>query len=349
MKRHWKWLGEIRSGLPEEGAADLLVMRGTELRSLRISRAEVDAALFSVRRVAWAVGATLGVLVAALVALAWARQSAVRSLEAMERAIVSATRADGNGAAPADAKSGEAAVVQFRELKRQLAVQDEAFRLYVSATSRLLPTDTAQMLQQIRQAGLTLPPETRSSAAVGSEGSASDAALDLLKRYVPAVQREALLRNQDLRRFMQALPTELPLRQARITSPYGLRRDPITGTVEIHRGTDIVSDTDPTVRAASAGTVLRAGRKNGYGLHVVMRSDYGIETLYGHLSRIDVEPGQAVSPGMPLGVMGSTGHSTGPHVHLEMRQDGRYLDPMQILKRQDNVQHPKDDQRAPQG
>lgn len=116
-----------------------------------------------------------------------------------------------------------------------------------------------------------------------------------------------------------------------LSSGFGPRIHPITGQPDYHYGVDIAGMVGSPVRAAADGRVAFAGRRSGYGLTVVLDHDYGRQTLYGHLSRIMVKVGQRVTKGEVIGRMGSTGLSTGPHVHYEVRVNGRPVNPLNYL------------------
>jgi murein DD-endopeptidase MepM/ murein hydrolase activator NlpD len=120
----------------------------------------------------------------------------------------------------------------------------------------------------------------------------------------------------------------LPLRGP-FTSRFGLRAHPLFGRRHFHTGVDIAAPRGTPVRAAADGTVLYAGWYGGYGKLVVLDHGQGTSTLYGHLSQILVTSGQRVARGQLIGRVGSTGYSTGPHLHFEIRQNGRPVDPLQ--------------------
>lgn len=122
-----------------------------------------------------------------------------------------------------------------------------------------------------------------------------------------------------------------PLAATGITSFFGERRDPIRGDTGFHYGLDLEAPYGETVRAAAAGEVVYAGWNKGHGRMVRVRHRSGYETVYAHLSRILAYEGQEVLEGTPLGLVGNSGRSTGPHLHFEVHRDGGHLDPLNVL------------------
>lgn len=113
---------------------------------------------------------------------------------------------------------------------------------------------------------------------------------------------------------------------------YGMRNDPFGGpSVEFHKGQDISAPTGTPVNATADGVVVIAGWVRGYGNGIYIDHGNGISTRYGHLSRIDVVVGQNVKKGQHLGLVGSTGRSTGPHLHYEVRINGQAINPLSYL------------------
>jgi murein DD-endopeptidase MepM/ murein hydrolase activator NlpD len=112
-----------------------------------------------------------------------------------------------------------------------------------------------------------------------------------------------------------------------ITSPFGWRSNPFGGAPEFHQGLDIAAPTGTTVTAAAGGTVIMAQWYGGYGNYILIDHGAGYSTGYGHLSAIYVASGQSVARGQAIGAVGSTGQSTGPHLHFEVRIAGKPVDP----------------------
>lgn len=119
---------------------------------------------------------------------------------------------------------------------------------------------------------------------------------------------------------------------SRITSPFGMRTHPITGVYKLHTGTDVSAPIGANFIAANSGTVIKASRNYAYGNMVIIDHGGGVSTLYAHGSEILVEVGQTVQKGDPVLKVGSTGYSTGPHAHFEIRINGEYVDPMNFVK-----------------
>jgi murein DD-endopeptidase MepM/ murein hydrolase activator NlpD len=122
------------------------------------------------------------------------------------------------------------------------------------------------------------------------------------------------------------LPAEGPM-----TSPFGWRVHPILGTSRFHNGLDFGSEYGSIIKAADSGVVISAEWTGGYGNAVIIDHGNGLTTLYGHTSQMYVTPGQAVQKGQPIAAVGSTGFSTGPHLHFEVRRQGEPIDPTPFL------------------
>jgi murein DD-endopeptidase MepM/ murein hydrolase activator NlpD len=136
-----------------------------------------------------------------------------------------------------------------------------------------------------------------------------------------------------LARTLQSVPVRRPLEgETDLASGFGVRQDPFTGSPAMHTGLDIHAETGNPVRASADGTVTAAGWSGGYGRVVDIDHGNGFSTRYAHLSAIDVHVGQSVKTGQIVGKVGSTGRSTGPHLHYETRLRGEPVDPQKLLR-----------------
>ena len=134
-------------------------------------------------------------------------------------------------------------------------------------------------------------------------------------------------------RTLVAVPVRKPvIGDVDMSSPFGMRMDPFLGRPAIHTGIDLRGDIGEPVRATASGHVSIAGREGGYGNMVEINHGNGLATRYGHLSQIDVKVGQFVRIGEVVGRIGSTGRSTGPHLHYETRVNGEAIDPQKFLR-----------------
>lgn len=125
---------------------------------------------------------------------------------------------------------------------------------------------------------------------------------------------------------------QAPLKGYRINSPFGLRRLSVEAKARQHRGVDIAAPTGTSVYSTAPGRVLRAGyQAGGYGNFIEVKHPNGMTSLYAHLSRIKVVQGQQVKPDQVIGRVGSTGFSTGPHLHFEMRRGGTQINPAKLM------------------
>jgi murein DD-endopeptidase MepM/ murein hydrolase activator NlpD len=121
-----------------------------------------------------------------------------------------------------------------------------------------------------------------------------------------------------------------PLSILRVTSSFGMRTHPISGRRKMHTGIDYAAPTGTPVWSVGSGTVVFAGWKGGYGKTVEVKHAGGVKTRYGHLSRISVKTGQGVRQHQTIGAVGSTGYSTGPHLHFEYLVGGQFVPPRKV-------------------
>jgi murein DD-endopeptidase MepM/ murein hydrolase activator NlpD len=128
------------------------------------------------------------------------------------------------------------------------------------------------------------------------------------------------------------VPAGRPITSGWLSSYFGIRTDPFTGKKERHKGLDFAGKLGSDVVAVASGVVTWAGRRYGYGNLVEINHGNGYSTRYGHNDKITVKVGDAVKKGQIIAKMGSTGRSTGPHVHFEVLHKGKQVDPMSYIK-----------------
>lgn len=137
---------------------------------------------------------------------------------------------------------------------------------------------------------------------------------------------------KDRLKYLDALPNIVPAK-GKFTSKFGYRKHPISRRIEMHCGLDIANSKGTQIVAAGTGKVTFAGYKSGYGYVVIISHGYGYKSLYAHNSKNLVKVGQQVEKGDAIAKMGSTGQSTGTHVHFEVRYNGKPINPEKLFKK----------------
>ncbi len=172
----------------------------------------------------------------------------------------------------------------------------------------------------------------------GAVATSSDltAMLDDLTRQIKDRERqlsvlESLISTRNLSR--QIVPGGRPVTQGWISSYFGHRADPFTGRKAFHRGVDFAGPAGAQVVAVASGVVTYTKERFGYGNTVEINHGNGYVTRYAHNQRVLVKVGETVKKGQPIALIGSTGRSTGPHLHFEVLKQGRAVDPMSFVKR----------------
>lgn len=229
--------------------------------------------------------------------------------------------------APA-AEGGTMAVIEA-SMDHVDAVQDNI----VSTLTDSVESLNTRLEQVMESIGTKAPPALAGTRGLGGplielRGSAIREAPDVRLRRLEA----GLDRLDKLRFQVSRLPVRMPVEgDAEITSGYGTRLDPFLGRPALHTGVDFRGDTGDAVYAAAGGTVEIAEYSGGYGKMVEIDHGNGYSTRYSHLSSIVVRAGDNVAPGDVVGRIGTTGRSTGPHLHFETRVLGAVRDPMDYL------------------
>jgi len=356
-----KWIEELRATLPHEDDATLIVAGQRGSQYLRLHPSEVERHIETAHRhrvmALSVIAGLLAVIALAVVTHFWstaslraeveraaiqaeAQAAEVERLsktlnviaEAVPQSVAFAVRSD-------DITDDEkiVAVVEFLQRK------DSVFRSYVEATGEVMKDKVGNILSDLVAAGFDrrqLRTLMSSTGGTGGLPMAPDAA-DIFSYYIDDQALTLYDELQSLGNLVAVLPAADPMRGARQTSGFGMRRHPITRRPDMHAGVDFVSYGDTRIFASGHGVVKFAGENGGYGNMVSIDHGYGIETLYAHMSRIDVKEGQRVRPSTVLGRMGNTGLSTGPHLHFEVRFNGRNVNPQKMFEVARNVQHQK--------
>ncbi len=179
-------------------------------------------------------------------------------------------------------------------------------------------------------------------AGLENLGASSEAGVGGTSDAAPDSAREAQLAQVETRltdnlRLISSTPSIAPVRGL-YTSSFGYRRDPITGQRAFHSGVDISAPPGKPVKSTADGVVTKTEQYGGLGRAVYVAHGFGVTTVYGHLSRVNVTAGQKVERGAIVGLVGNTGRSTGYHLHYEVQVDGQATNPLAyILDRADGA------------
>ncbi len=227
-----------------------------------------------------------------------------------------------------------AGVPDFEFLSQSVDQMFSESRTALSAISEAADQSTSDIVKELQGVGLSLDLPSEQDLAVGGpllpprEGQQN-----------PGIAQRANAVLLSLERFQYARSalTDLPVRHPlatsrRISSYFGNRPDPFGGNSAFHSGIDYPSPTGTPVFAAGAGEVIWSGRRNGYGIMVEIKHENGLVTRYAHLSATLVQKGQMVDAASLIAKVGSTGRSTGPHLHFEVRKDASPVNPANYLR-----------------
>jgi murein DD-endopeptidase MepM/ murein hydrolase activator NlpD len=208
--------------------------------------------------------------------------------------------------------------IESQQLTRIATLADNAYKSADAITQALeaagLPVDSDFGKNESDVGGPLIPLD--SSMMFDSKVKELDEALDTLDQ---------------LKKEARRLPLANPAPGHSVTSPFGVRTDPILGTAALHSGMDFRAPIGMAAKVTAAGVVTKAGWNGGYGRMVEVDHGNGFATRYGHLSEIDVAVGQKLAAGDIVGKTGSSGRSTGPHLHYEVRHNGEAIDPLRFL------------------
>lgn len=210
---------------------------------------------------------------------------------------------------------------------------------FAQRLATLIDQRSAKAEAAIRSFGLN-PKQIANGARIAQGGpfipwSRSDIAED----EALSALAKSFARLNALEQGLAAIPSGRPTASPMLTSSYGYRRDPFNGQAAFHAGVDFPGSYGQTILAAAAGRVAYVGQRQGYGNVIEIDHGHGIMTRYAHLSGFGVRPGAVVDRGQAIARMGSTGRSTGTHLHFEVRMNGNPINPVRFLEvRQDVLQ-----------
>ncbi len=210
---------------------------------------------------------------------------------------------------------------------------DRVERTQISALTGVAKAARAaaqKMSAVVARTGLS-PAALKVPAALGGPFIAAPTGSEAFDHAVLDAARELEVARR-LRELMPHLPLRYPLvGEAATSSPFGYRADPFLGRPALHPGVDLIQPSGSEIKSTAIGRVVHAGPMGGYGNCVEIDHGNGVATRYGHMSEVLVSEGQTVKAGEAIGRLGSTGRSTGPHLHYEVRVDGEAVDPERFL------------------
>lgn len=208
-----------------------------------------------------------------------------------------------------------------------IAMQAET-RMALVSLSDAATLSTNEILSELRRVGIE--PEM-DAGGIGGPFIPARGDADSIIEEANAVA-DALSRYQSARHALLTAPVRMPVAGVRsVSSNFGNRTDPFLNRVAFHSGMDFRAGTGTPVLAAASGTVTYSGTNGGYGKMVEIDHGNGLATRYAHMSQLGVAVGQSIAGGQQLGLSGSTGRSTGPHVHFEVRRNGSAIDPARFI------------------
>ncbi|MGM9519730.1 MAG: peptidoglycan DD-metalloendopeptidase family protein [Phascolarctobacterium sp.] len=240
-------------------------------------------------------------------------------------------------------------LAEYREIKAQqeqklqeLAKNTEAVQKQLAVLHKI----ESQVREQMKKSGMEVPGKSELAEKAGGKGGPSKnkiSDLVVLQEQNALLQQNLQASTQDWDNLLTSIKTEnyrqevtpnlWPVDGGYISSEFGSRANPFDGySSDYHPGIDIADNYGAPVYASASGYVQRAGWYGGYGKYIKISHDYGYATAYGHLSSIEISAGDYVSKGQLIGYVGSTGYSTGPHLHFEVLLHGKQVNPRRLMK-----------------
>lgn len=245
-----------------------------------------------------------------------------------------------------NADRASAALDEARQVRAEKAMLEEQGDVIFTQLEEALTVSVEPLQKMFEGAGLSTDSliESVRKGYDGQGGPLTPISLSTKSPSTTAMQERAnaiLEGLEEMNLYRMAafrVPFAMPVKSAfRWTSGFGMRRDPKGWGRRMHEGVDMAGAHGSPIYATGDGVVSHAGPESGYGKLIKITHAFGLETRYGHLSKIEVKVGQRVSRGDRIGAMGNTGRSTGTHLHYEIRSGGRALNPMTFIKAANNV------------
>jgi murein DD-endopeptidase MepM/ murein hydrolase activator NlpD len=320
-------LGETKAGVLRD--RDIFLHDGQHLRRVRLSvGVQMAVAALIVALIGWSSFATARLMAApsgasaGLQALAAATELRARQIEQRQELLAAMLSGKDVGTLPATTKISALPA----ELAAPLARADRSMAAQILATKQVIDARYAGATTALRERGIS--PGRVAEGGPFEPVSGGDATF---KQLFTSWKKLDNLADGAI-----AVPSDKPVRTAAFTSGYGVRSDPFKGRAAMHAGIDLAGPIGTPIYATADGLVSDAGyNSGGYGNLVKIDHGRGIETRYGHMSAILVRAGQRVTRGQVIGRMGSTGRSTGSHLHYEVRIDSRAVNPIPFMKSSD--------------
>ena len=229
--------------------------------------------------------------------------------------------------------SGIARQFNLTNISTLISVNDIQNVRLLRAGQKLSVPSLDGIFYQVKQgdtlAGISAKNNIRVEAILDVNNLDSAAIIAGSKLFLPGVH----LDTTSLKKAMGELFVSPIAASWRFSSPFGWRPDPFTGVRSQHTGIDMAVPLGTPIFAAMSGTVAVASYSSIYGNYVIINHGNGYQTLYGHMQKILAQKGQTVNQGSKIGLVGSTGYSTGPHLHFSVYKNGRLIDPMSVLKK----------------
>jgi murein DD-endopeptidase MepM/ murein hydrolase activator NlpD len=241
--------------------------------------------------------------------------------------------------------------------REQIRAQEQQMRDNLSGLAKRVGELQARLMrldafgERLGKAAGLKPGEFRFSETPGQGGPApsiqKDISISEFERLLASISQtvddrsdklgvlDSVLRDSHLE--LKTMPTTLPVTVGYYSSNFGYRIDPFSGRSAFHAGIDFISEPGTPVLSAAGGKVVSSGYHGDYGNVVDIDHDNGLSTRYAHLQSIDVKVGDVVTKGQRVGAVGSTGRSTGPHLHFEVRENGVPLNPARFLALSDKT------------